>query len=218
MKKEDYKFTIVKADETDLDVRTQMGNIFAEGFTRWLGYFSKDEEVIAKAFSHMFILDQFYVAMADDEIAGVAACTDGKNLSVRLNTKELRKHLGFFKGSMAGLFLKKEFEVSHSDFPPNTGSIEFVGTASKFRGQGAASRLIRHIIGHTPYDDYVIDEVADTNIPAMRLYEKLGFEEYSRKPMPHKTAEKNGINNIVSLKYTKNKKSISDNGKCEWEK
>ena len=208
MKKESCKFKIVKADETDLDVRTEMGNIFADGFTQWLGYFSKDENVIAKAFSHMFVLDQFYVAVTDDEVAGVAACTDGENHSVILNRKELRKHLGLFKGSMAGIFLKKEFEAPYVDFPSNTGSIEFVGTASKFRGQGAASQLIRHIIDNTPYDDYVIDEVADTNIPAMRLYEKLGFEEYSRKPMPQKVTEKNGINNIVSLKYVKDKKGV----------
>lgn len=203
MKKEGCKFKIVKADETDLDVRAQMGNIFADGFTQWLGYFSKDKNVIAKAFSHMFVLEQFYVAVTDDEVAGVAACTDGENHSVKLNAKELRKHLGLFKGSMAGIFLKKEFEAPYVDFPPNTGSIEFIGTASKFRGQGAASQLIGYIIENTPYEDYVIDEVADTNIPAMKLYEKMGFEEYRRKPMSEKAAEKSGINNIVSLKYVK---------------
>lgn len=203
MKKEGCKFKIVKADETDLDVRAQMGNIFADGFTQWLGYFSKDKNVIAKAFSHMFVLEQFYVAVTDDEVAGVAACTDGGSQSVKLNAKELRKHLGLFKGSMAGIFLKKEFEAPYVDFPPNTGSIEFVGTASKFRGQGAASQLIRYIIENTPYEDYVIDEVADTNIQAMKLYEKMGFEEYRRKPMSEKAAGKSGINNIVSLKYVK---------------
>ena len=112
MQSEDYKFTIVKANKTDLDVRKQMGEIFAEGFTQWLVFFSKDKNIIAKAFAHMFILDQFYVAIANGEIAGVTACTDGKTLSVRLNKKELRKHLGFFKGSMAGIFLKKEFEAA----------------------------------------------------------------------------------------------------------
>jgi hypothetical protein len=35
--------------------------------------------------------------MAEGEIAGVTACTDGKTLSVRLNKKELRKNLGFKK-------------------------------------------------------------------------------------------------------------------------
>lgn len=203
MKKENFKFKIIKADQTELDVRAQMGNIFADGFTQWLGYFSKDKNVIAKAFDHMFILDQFYVAVRDEEVAAVAACTDWKSQSVKLNKKELRKHLGFFKGSIAGIALKKEFEAPYENLPLHTGSIEFVGTASKFRGQGAASQLIRHIIENTPYEDYVIDEVADTNRPAMRLYEKMGFEEYRRKPMPPKAAKKSGINNIVSLKYEK---------------
>lgn len=196
-----YKFKIVKADKIDLDVRAQMSKIFAEGFAQWLGYFSKDKHIIAKAFAHMFVLDQFYVAIANGEVAGVTACTDGTKKSVRLNNKELRKHLGFFKGSMAGIFLKREFEAPYENFPPNTGSIEFVGTAPKFRGQGVASQIIKHIIENTPYNDYVIDEVADTNIPAMRLYEKLGFEEYRRKALPEKMAKKNGINNLLSLKY-----------------
>ena len=74
-----------------------MAEIFAEGFAQWLVFFSKDKNIIAKAFAHMFILDQFYVAIADGEIAGVTACTDGKTLSVRLNKKELRKNLGFKK-------------------------------------------------------------------------------------------------------------------------
>lgn len=202
MQTEDDKLTIVKANQTDLDVRKQMAEIFAEGFTQWLVYFSKDKDVIAKAFAHMFILDQFYVAIANGEVAGVTACTDGKSFSVKLNKKELRKHLGFFKGSMAGIFLKKEFEASY-EIPPNTGSIEFVGTAPKFRGQGVATQLIQYIIENTPYHDYAIEEVADTNIPAMQLYEKLGFVEYKRKTVPEKTAKKIGINHFLSLKYMK---------------
>ncbi|WP_431308920.1 GNAT family N-acetyltransferase [Halalkalibacter flavus] len=180
-----------------------MSEIFTEGFSQWLGYFSKDKNKIAKAFAHMFVLNQFYVAITNDKVAGMTACTDGKTLSVRLNKKELRKHLGFFKGSMAGIFLKKEFEALFENFPPNTGSIEFVGTASEFRGQGVASQIIQHIFENTPYKEYVIEEVADTNTPAMRLYKKLGFEEYKRKPLPKKIAKKNGINNLLSLKYMK---------------
>lgn len=135
--KEGCKFKIVKADETDLDVRAQMGNIFADGFTQWLGYFSKDKNVIAKAFSHMFVLEQFYVAVTDDEVAGVAACTDGESQSVKLNAKELRKHLGLFKGSMAGIFLKKEFEAPYVDFPRTRGRLN-----SSAQLQNSADRVL----------------------------------------------------------------------------
>ena len=203
MESYDSKFIIMKADKTHLDVRKQMGEIFAEGFTQWLTFFSKDQNIIAKAFAHMFVLEHFYVAVIDGEIAGVCACTDGQSLSVKLNKKELRKHLGFYKGSLASIFLKKEFEAPYENFPENTGSIEFVGTARKFRGQGAASALIQYIIETTPYDNYLIEEVADNNIPAMKLYGKLGFKEYKRKVMPVSVAKKNGINNIISLKYVK---------------
>ena len=203
MESENDKFTIVKADKVDFDVRKQMSEIFSEGFSQWLVFFSKDKNKIAKAFAHMFVLNQFYVAIANNKIAGMTACTDGADRSVRLNKKELRKHLGFFKGSMAGIFLKKEFEAPFEEFPPNTGSIEFVGTASEFRGQGVASQIIKHIIENTPYNDYVIEEVADTNTSAMNLYNKLGFEEYKRKPLPEIRAQKIGINNFSSLKYVK---------------
>ena len=203
MESENYKFTIVKADKVDFDVRKQMSEIFSEGFSQWLVFFSKDKNKIAKAFAHMFVLNQFYVAIANNKVGGMTACTDGADRSVRLNKKELRKHLGFFKGSMAGIFLKKEFEAPFEEFPPNTGSIEFVGTASEFRGQGVAFQIIKHIIENTPYNDYVIEEVADTNTSAMNLYNKLGFEEYKRKPLPEIRAKKIGINNFLSLKYVK---------------
>lgn len=205
MKTDDNKLKIIKADriDKDIDVRNQMAEIFAEGFAQWLVYFSKDKNILAKAFAHMFVLDQFYVAMVDNKVAGMTACTDGNSLSVRLNKNELRKHLGFIKGIMAGIFLKKEFESPYKDFPPKTGSIEFVGTASEFRGKGVASQMIQHIIQNTPYHDYLIEEVADTNIPAMRLYEKLGFKEYKRKSIPEKIAKENGINNLLSLRYVK---------------
>lgn len=203
MKTDGTKFVIMKPDKIDenIDVRGQMAQIFAEGFAQWLGYFSKDKNIIAKAFSHMFILDQFYVAIENNKVAGMTACTDGKALSVQLNKKELRRHLGFFKGSIAGIVLKKEFEAPYENFPVNTGSIEFVGTASEFRGQGIATQIIKYIMENTPYSEFLIEEVADTNIPAMRLYEKLGFEEYKRKPIPEKIAKRNGINNLLSLKY-----------------
>lgn len=194
---------MVRADQAEFDVRRGISEIFAEGFTQWLGFFSKDPKKIAAAFAHIFVLDQFYVALHKGQVVGMAACTDGTSLSVKLDNKELRKHLGFYKGTMAGIFLKKEFETSFVHPLHGAGSIEFVGTAAEFRGQGVASQLIRHILEHTPYKVYLIEEVADTNIPAMKLYQKLGFEEYKRKQIPMKRAKKIGINHIVSLRYTK---------------
>lgn len=204
MKSSDNKFIVMKADKVDFDVREQISEISSEGFTQWLVFFSKDKKTIAKAFAHMFVLDQFYVAIANNKIAAITACTDGYTSSVKLNKKELREHLGFFKGTMAKLFLTKEFESPLDNPSPETCSIEFVGTATAFQGQGAASQLLSHIIETTSFQEYVIKEVADTNVPAMRLYTKFGFKEYERKAA-QKMAKKSGINYMLSLKYVKAK-------------
>lgn len=203
MQSEDNKFVIIRADKTGIEVRNQMAQIFADGFSQWLGYFSKDKEVIANAFAHMFVLDQFYIAIVDNKVTGMVACTDCKELSVKLNKRELRKYLGFVKGSIAGIILKKEFESPFKNPPEDTGSIEYVGTASEFRGRGVASHIMQYIFDNTPYSEYIIEEVADTNIPAINLYKKIGFEEYKRIPVPEKNAKNIGINYLISLKLIK---------------
>lgn len=58
----------------------------------------------------MFNLDVFYIAVIDGEIAGIAACTDGKVSSVHLKSQELKKHLGFFMRTITYFILKREFE------------------------------------------------------------------------------------------------------------
>lgn len=195
-------FDIIRADRVQGDIREQMAAIFAEGFSQWLVYFSKDPQVIAQAFAHMFVLDQFYIAMSGDKVAGFVGCTDCAAKSVQLDAKQLRKHLGLVKGSIAAIVLKKEFESPFDDPQPNTGSIEFVATAPAFRGQGAASQIMQYLFQHTPYETYLIEEVADTNIPAMSLYQKLGFQEYKSKPLSPKEAKKAGINRFVSFRYS----------------
>lgn len=70
MQVENNKLTVIRADKASIDVRNQMSQIFADGFTQWLGYFSKDKNVIAKAFAHMFVLNQFYIAIEDNKIGG----------------------------------------------------------------------------------------------------------------------------------------------------
>ncbi|XOJ01676.1 GNAT family N-acetyltransferase [Paenibacillus polymyxa] len=196
-------FEVVRADRAGVEVRNQMAEIFADGFSQWLTYFSKDRDVTAKAFAHMFVLDQFYVALAGDRVAAFGACTDCQSFSLELQSALLRRHLGWFKGSMAALILKREFQKPFVDPPAETGSVEFIGTALSFRGQGAASAVIKHMLVHLPYRNYLIEEVADTNVPAIRLYEKLGFTEYKRKSLSPRQARISGINHMVSLRLKK---------------
>ena len=193
---------IKPAGEVGESARTKVSEIFADGFGQWLHFFSKTTERLSRAFAHMFVLDAFFIAVIDGEIVGIAACTDGKTPSVRLNSKELRRHLGLVRGSIAGVVLKKEFENHRYPFPleSGTGLIEFVATGRKYRRKGVASSLIQHILSDTPYRSYVL-EVVDTNTPAISLYPRLGFKEFFRIPQKH--SKLSGVNYRVYMKYEK---------------
>lgn len=101
---------IVQANTLGEPARSRMSDIFVGGFMQWLRYFSDDPARLSRAFSHMFLLDSFYVALIDGEIAGIAACTDGISPSVRLSAGDLRRHLGLVKGTIASMVLKPQLE------------------------------------------------------------------------------------------------------------
>lgn len=193
---------IKKANLLGDHARKKISDIFVDGFIQWLKFFSQDREKLSRAFAHMFLLDAFYVAVVDGEIAGIAACTDGQTPSVRLKPRELRRYLGLPRGIIAGMILKNQFENHPYPFAlaPDWGSVEFVATAEKYRGKGVASAIMNYIFEDTPYSSYVL-EVADTNLPAVKLYEKLGYREFTRVAQKH--SKQSGVNHLVYMKYEK---------------
>jgi ribosomal protein S18 acetylase RimI-like enzyme len=193
---------IFRAAEFSGDPRRNMSEIFVDGFYQWLRFFSKDKARLISTFAHMFNPEVFYIAVESDRIAGLAACAGGTVPSVRLDKKELRKHLGFFKGTVTYLILKKEFEEKKYPFAirKDMGMVEFVAVAEQSRGRGVAGAIIRHIFESTPYKEYVL-EVADTNTPAVSLYEKLGFREFKRVKMKH--SKRSGVNALIYMRYEK---------------
>jgi ribosomal protein S18 acetylase RimI-like enzyme len=181
------------------DPRPQISMIFADGFyEHGLKHFSKDKEKLARALAHSFVLENFYAAVEGDEIMAIIGCTDKKPPPMKLDKKILVRELGFFRGRVAFWGLNK-FMVHHKypfEMSPKTGSIEFVATASAHRGKGAAQGLLAYVMENEPFAEYVL-EVIDTNAPAIRLYEKLGFKEFIRTKSPSKHA---GFNFFVYMK------------------
>lgn len=193
---------IVRASELGEGVREELSRLFSEGFGHWLRFFSTDTAVLSRTFQHMFLLEQFYVALIDGHIAGMAACTDGKTAPVRLDKAALKKHLGLFKGTIAARVLKPYMEKLPYPFPldEGTATIEDVCTSAPYRRQGVAGAIIRHIIDNTAYTSYVLS-VADTNKGAVRLYESLGFRELRRVKDKH--PRQSGIRDHIIMGYDK---------------
>jgi ribosomal protein S18 acetylase RimI-like enzyme len=194
------------AKEMGDNAREKISEIFVEGFGKDLRSFSKDYNILKKAFEHIFVLDLFYIALINNEIAGIMACTNMKTFCIKHDKKTFIKYFGLFKGILADIVFKNYFQ-KYPKYPIETNekmaSVEFVATSEKYRGQGIATAIMRHLYTFPEYNEYIL-EVADTNISAVKLYEKLGYKEIYRKKQ--KFSKYVGINYLVYMKYSKNNK------------
>lgn len=79
--------------------------------------------------------------------------------------------------SLIGVIVcKLEVHAAHST-PTRRGYIAMLAVASPYRGHGVATALVKMAIGAMAdrKADEIVLETEETNIPAMRLYERLGF-------------------------------------------
>jgi N-alpha-acetyltransferase 30 len=77
---------------------------------------------------------------------------------------------------MGVIICKLEHHASHSP-PTYRGYIAMLAVSSAYRGNGIATALVKMAIDAMAERnaDEVILETEETNLPAMRLYERLGF-------------------------------------------
>ena len=193
---------IVRTSDMNRDIKMNMSEGFVEGFYAWLKFFSKNPTKLAKAFEHMFNTDVFYVAVIEDNIVGMVACVGKEEKCVKLQKAELKKHLGITMGTITYNFLKKEFEDKIYPFEliENIAMVEFVVTSSRHRGQSVAGTVMKHIFSSTDYKEYVL-EVADTNVNALKAYNKNGYKEFMRVKQKH--GKKAGFDYLLYMKYKK---------------
>ncbi|KAG5948746.1 hypothetical protein E4U53_006163 [Claviceps sorghi] len=79
--------------------------------------------------------------------------------------------------SLVGVVVcKLEFHSSHS-LPTRRGYIAMLAVESSFRGHGIATALVKRAIDAMTkrHADEIVLETEETNVPAIKLYERLGF-------------------------------------------
>ncbi|AOS64811.1 GNAT family N-acetyltransferase [Actinoalloteichus hymeniacidonis] len=188
---------IKPALELDGPGRRQAVEVFVDAFGDDFVALSKDRKRLADGFEQLLTLDLFYVALLDGTPASITALTDGRQESFRADSTVLRKHFGLLRGTVVGTMFRREFAKAEP-VAPGAASLEFVGTARAHQGKGVAKALLSHLLALPQYKVYVLEEIADTNAPALGLYTRLGFTEYRRRPVKH--TRFTGINHYVSMK------------------
>jgi ribosomal protein S18 acetylase RimI-like enzyme len=181
------------------NIREKISELFVEAFGKELKIISKNKNKLIKAFSHIFVLDYFYVGIIDNEIAGMMVCVDKEHYCIHHNKKTLIKNLGLIKGLLASMIFKNYFNKNPKypvEIDDKTGSIEFVATNKKYRRMGVATEIMEYIFSLRLYEKYIL-EVADTNEKAFNLYKKLGYREAHR--IKQRYAKSIGINYLVYM-------------------
>jgi peptide alpha-N-acetyltransferase len=80
-------------------------------------------------------------------------------------------------GSLIGVVICKLEVHSCRSAPTRRGYIAMLAVASPYRGHGIATALVKRAIEAMAKRnaDEIVLETEETNVPAMRLYEQLGF-------------------------------------------
>ena len=64
---------IKSAKDLKGNIQEKISKLYVEAFGKDMDVISKNPEKLVKAFTHMFVVDDFYVCIIDNEVVGMAA-------------------------------------------------------------------------------------------------------------------------------------------------
>jgi ribosomal protein S18 acetylase RimI-like enzyme len=189
---------VERGDELGEGYRRRITEVYVRSFAEDFVAFSRDTGKLADAFEHMLLLEQFYIALVDGEPAGIASLTEGDQTLFAPRWREIRRHLGLARGLLGYVVIRRWFMSASDGARPGLAEIGFVATEPAHQGRGVATALLRHLLALPQYREYVLEDIKDTNEPALGLYAKLGFTEYKRRRV--RFARRAGFTSLVSMK------------------
>ncbi|MGO2520853.1 MAG: GNAT family N-acetyltransferase [Microbacterium sp.] len=190
-----------RGNELGEEYRRRITEIYVRSFADDFVAFSRDTATLADAFEHMLLLERFYIALVDGEPAGLASLTVGDQVLFAPHWRELRRHLGLVRGLLAYVVIRRWFMRPAGEARPGRGEIGFVATEPAYQGRGVATALLRHLMALPGYHEYVLEDIKDTNAPALAVYAKLGFTVYKRRRV--RFARRVGFTELVSMKLVR---------------
>ena len=191
-------YVVERGDVLGEGYRRRITEVYVRSFAEDFVAFSRDTDKLADAFEHMLLLERFYIVLVDGEPAGLASLTEGDQQLFAPRWPELRRHLGLVRGLLGYLVIRSWFMGASDDARPGRAEIGFVATEPAYQGRGVGTALLRHLLAQPGYREYVLEDIKDTNVPALALYTKLGFTVHKRRKVRY--AKRAGFSELVSMR------------------
>ena len=198
---------VERGDALGEDYRRRITEVYVRSFAEDFVAFSRDTGKLADAFEHMLLLERFYIALVDGEPAGLASLTEGDQTLFAPRWREIRRHLGLVRGLLCYVVIRRWFMRPSDGARPGLAEIGFVATEPAYQGRGVGTALLRRLLTHPGYREYMLEDIKDTNAPALGLYSKLGFSVYKRRKV--RFARRVGFTELVSMKLVQDSTSQS---------
>lgn len=119
------------------------------------------------------VLSSAVVAMAGDEVVGLAGFKTSAGGLVNITAKQLMQQLGMWAGLRAIIV----FALYERERQADELLMDGIAVASNWRGRGIGTQLFAALQNYARDNSYrtIRLDVIDTNPAARRLYERLGF-------------------------------------------
>lgn len=187
---------IRQAEKKDkIEIVSCILDAFGKNFAEFISQIGKEK--VQRFLEDSIRTDCFYIMEKDGETIGVTAVSNSESRALAHAKEAAHKNFGFLIGTLMYRMNFREFETNYCD-SKNVGYIEFVAIKQKFQNQGMASTMLCEIISKKDFESYILD-VVDTNLAAIRCYEKIGFIEIRREKV--RFSKQKGFQEKIFMEY-----------------
>ena len=157
----------------------QTAALLVDSFYSMFKGITKEQELLQKLFTPCMQLDLIYVLLKEERVAGLIAVSDSRRRGIVMNEETCVSVFGPVKGKILAWQLGKMLSIPAVK-GERSGYVDFIATSPDSRRNGVGGQLLTFAEAGLDFDELYLDVLKD-NLPAVSLYEKMGYRTESLK-------------------------------------
>ena len=157
----------------------QTAALLVDSFFSMFKGITKERELLQRLFTPCMQLDLIYVLLKEERVAGLIAVSDSRRRAIVMNEETCGSVFGPVKGKILAWQLGKMLSIPAVK-GERSGYVDFIATSPESRRKGVGGQLLTFAEAGLDFDELYLDVLKD-NLPAVSLYEKMGYRTESLK-------------------------------------